>query len=159
MSWQIQDSMQESYVGWDVTSRDTWVNELFSPSSIQTISRQITNILQGVHPTGRPIVVTDEVINSVLSSVYRFGTRANVGDIYTRFIIPQDRNDYQDIVNQTINIIVSYVRDEIDITENNKKLTVWNTLYGDFNPEGLRQYSPIKLRKRHPQYMAFNMNY
>ena len=31
--------------------------------------------------------------------------------------------------------------------------------YGDFNKEGLRAYPPIKLRNKHPQYMAFNMNY
>ena len=40
---------------------------------------------------------------------------------------------------------------------------VWNiwtgTLYGDFNKAGLRRHPKIKLRERHPQYMAFNMNY
>ena len=43
--------------------------------------------------------------------------------------------------------------------EANKKLTIWNTVYGDFNKEGLRGHSQIKIREKHPQYMAFNMNY
>jgi hypothetical protein len=93
--------------------------------------------------------------------VYRNGTRPNVGDIHTRYIIPpiQTRNDIRDINNQTIGIIVSAIRDEMETTENNKRLTIWNTLYGDFNEAGLRQHPIIKIRKRHPHYMAFNMNY
>ena len=43
--------------------------------------------------------------------------------------------------------------------EENHKLSVWNTIYGEFNEKGLRAHPPIKIRKKHPQYMAFNMNY
>ena len=63
------------------------------------------------------------------------------------------------MINQTVNIIVSAIKDEIEITEQNKKLTAWTTVLGDFNEQGLRSHAPIKLRERHPQYMAFNMNY
>lgn len=96
-----------------------------------------------------------------MSNVYRFGTRTNIGDIYSRFIIPQEqsRNDMRTIVNQTINIIVSNIKNQMGMEEANKKLTVWTTLLGDFNKEGLRAHGHIKLRRKHPQYMAFNMNY
>ena len=41
----------------------------------------------------------------------------------------------------------------------NNTLDIWNTVYGDFNKAGLRAHPKIKLREKHPQYMAFNMNY
>jgi hypothetical protein len=149
-------------VGWEETSAGNFgIDILFSDSMIESISNVITRNLQGVDPQNRPIIVSKENIIGVLSNVYRFGTRQNIGDIYSRFIIPQEqtRCDLRTIINQTINIIVSNIKNEIEMTENNKKLTVWTTLLGDFNKEGLRSHAPIKIRRKHPQYMAFNMNY
>ena len=48
---------------------------------------------------------------------------------------------------------------EYEIEENNKKLTIWSTLYGDFNREGLRAHPPIKIRNRRIDQMSINMNY
>jgi len=45
------------------------------------------------------------------------------------------------------------------MTENNKKLSIWNSVYGEFNEKGLRAHPPIKIRKKRPQRMMFNMNY
>lgn len=151
-----------AHPGWDYTSQDSTVlSYLFSEDTINTISKQISEALRGVDPMGRKIIVPNDKIANVLSSVYRFGTRTDIGDIYTHDTIPdsQGRNDVRNFINQTINIVVSAIKDEIEIIENNKKLTVWNTVLGDFNQSGLRQFPPIKLRQRHPQYMAFNMNY
>jgi len=58
-----------------------------------------------------------------------------------------------------MNIIISQIKNQTEMEEQNKKLTVWSTLLGDFNKEGLRSHPPIKIRRNHPQYMAFNMNY
>jgi len=156
------DCDQQPFVGWDTTVRgDEKVAFIFSRENIDYLSSAISEALQGLDPEGRTIVIPDDKICNVLNSVYRSGTRPNVGDMYTRYNIPsiQTRNDIRDMNNQTIGIIVSYIKNEIEMTENNKKLTVWNTLYGDFNKEGLRAHPPIKIRKRHGQYMAFNMNY
>lgn len=156
------DCDQIPQVGWDITrAGNEKIAFLFSQTNIDYLSRTITEALQGVDPQGRSILIPDDKICNVLNSVYRFGTRPNVGDIHSRYIVPgiQTRNDLRDINNQTIGIIVSYIKNEVEMTENNKTLTVWNSLYGDFNSQGLRAFPPIKLRKRHPQYMAFNMNY
>ena len=102
-----------------------------------------------------------ETIASVISNIFQNVNRTQIGDIYTVFTIPQEtpRNDVHTINEQTVQAIVSMLRNQFEIEENNKKLTVWNTMYGDFNKEGLRSHPPIKLRNRHPQYMAFNMKY
>ena len=51
------------------------------------------------------------------------------------------------------------LKTQFEVEANNKKLTIWNSLYGDFNDQGLRAHPPIKIRKKHGQYMAFNMKY
>jgi len=160
---QDQKSCDDSYlahVGWDYTVNAN-TQKLFSKDNLDSISREITKALEGVDPQGRSIRVPHERICEVLSSVFRFATRPNIGDIHSRFIIAnsQKRCDTRDIIDQTINIIVRSITDETETIENNKKLTIWSTLYGDFNEQGLRAHAPIKIRRKHPQYMAFNMNY
>jgi hypothetical protein len=149
-------------VGWDeTTSGNQQIDYLFSDANIESLIIAIKDALRNADPKGRPIIVSKDIVIGVLSNVYRFGTRQNIGDIYSRYIVPQEqtRCDIRTINNQVINIISSNIRNEIEMTENNKKLTVWSTLLGDFNNEGLRAHPPIKIKRRHPQYMAFNMNY
>lgn len=156
------DSNFLAHVGWEQTSDNSWSsNYLFSTETLNLISSQISDALKGVDPKGRKIIIPNDKIANVLSSVYRFGTRTQIGSIYSHDTIPdnQSRNDIRTMINQTINIIVSAIKDEFEMIQNNKKLSVWNSVLGDFNTQGLRQYAPIKLRTRHPQYMAFNMNY
>jgi len=149
-------------VGWEQTSSGNCeLNSLYSDAVLDSISQTITRALDGVDPQGKKLYVSKENIASVISNVYRFGTRQNIGDIHSRFIVPQaePRCDMRSIINQTINIIVNNIKDQMEMEQNNKKLTVWTTLLGDFNKEGLRFHPPIKIRRKHPQYMAFNMNY
>ena len=151
------------YVGWEQTVDD---NEkyafIFSQQNMDYLSATISDALRGVDPQNRKIIIPDDKIANVLSTVYKYGTRANVGDIHSRYIVGpiETRNDIKDINNQTINIIVSAIRDEVQMTEQNKNLSVWDAaLLGDFNRQGLRAHAPIKIRKKHPQYMAFFQNY
>lgn len=151
-----------AHVGWSTTSSDDKGLELLlSQENIDNLSRVITDQLMNIDPLHRKIRVSNEQIASVLSSIYSNGTRTNIGDIYSRYIIApkEPRCDLRTICNQTIQVIVSTIRDEIETIQKNQKLTVWNTLYGDFNKQGLRAHAPIKIRRKHPQYMAFNMKY
>lgn len=151
-----------AYVGWDYTSgSEKDLEYLFSEANLVTLRDQIAESLVGVDPQGRKIHVALDKIASVLGNVYQNTTRQRIGDIHSRYIVPQDqaRCDIREINNTTANIVVRAIRDEYETIENNKKLSVWSTLYGDFNKEGLRSHAPLKIRRRHPQYMAFNMNY
>ena len=150
------------FVGWNETiDGDKTIEKLFSHENIQNMSRKITELLQGVNPDGRDIIVTDRVISAALSDIYENTTREYIGGIYTKnnIILNEPRNDFREMVNQTIGQIVGYVRNESEMIENNNKLTIWTTILGDFNKEGLRSHPPIKILKNHPQHMAFNMNY
>lgn len=151
-----------SFVGWPETiAGDCFVDVLFSKENVESLSKAITKALEGTDPEGKQIIVAREQIVGVLSNMYKNSSRPNIGDIHSRFIIPQNepRNDMRALNNQTINVIVRSIKDEIETAENNKRLSVWTSVYGDFNKEGLRAHPPIKIRRRHPQYMAFNMKY
>lgn len=149
------------YVGWD-SSESECSKLLFTPQTVRYISNKLSELLRGVDPTGKKIVVTDDVITSVLTSQLNAQIPL-VGDIYSRYIIMDEaertRNDIQEIIDRSIQIIYDYVKNEIEMEENNQKLSIWNTVYGDFNSQGLRQTPPIKTKKRRPDPFLFNMNY
>ena len=96
-----------------------------------------------------------------MDSVYE-GFRPQTGDIFSRFTMPNGLNsdDYiQSLIDQTIEIIYADVKNNLEMDEHNKKLSVWTTVLGDFNDNQLRSYPPIKILNKHPQYMAFFENY
>lgn len=148
----------DRYVGYRDQGSDCLKN-LFSPQTIQYLSAEITLLLEGVEPCGKKIVVTDDVIGNVLSDVYNAYT-PEIGDIFTRYNIVRDkRSDFREILNRVLQIIVGNTKTEYEMKKCNDKLSIWNTVLGDFNENGLRSHPPIKLRNKRPQSMMFNMNY
>ena len=155
------DMGYQKYVGWEsTTANNPNYKFLFDPDRLRLYQTKITDLLQGVGPDNRPIIVPIESIGSVLSQCFE-SNRPQVGDIYSRHIQERktDRDDGVVIVDRMINIIVSQIRNEYETIANNNKLTIWNTLLGDFNKEGLRSHPPIKIRKKRVPFMQFNMNY
>ena len=138
------------------------IQKLYADETLDIICYKITELLEGVDPRGRPIVVPRETVKQVLDSVYQ-AYRPPTGDIYGRYNVPTDRAEsyVQSIIDQTIEIIVSDVRVNIGMDECNSKLTKWTSVYGDFNNHGLRSHAPIKVRKRRPNHTGFVsfMNY
>lgn len=146
------------YVGWDESN--VCINSFFSPQTVALISKKVTQLTLGVDEKNRPIIVPDERIVEVMDGVYQ-GFRPSIGDIYSRFIVPNHEQEdaVQSMIDQTIEIITSNVKNMLEIEKNNKKLTAWVQVYGDFNTQGLRAHSIITTRDRKPTTMQFNMNY
>lgn len=155
------DNNSYRYAGYQQTFGDRPnYNMMWSPERLSIIQQKITQLLQGVSEDGRPIVVTLDVIGNVLSSCYS-SNRPEVGSIHSRFIQEDSppRNDIAEITDRTINIIVSQIKNEMLTAQNNKRLTIWSTVYGDFNKDGLRSHSGIKIRKRRHNVNNTAMNY
>jgi hypothetical protein len=155
------DNNLMKFVGYEAGSQNECEKYLFHPSTIKRISDRLTYLLRGVDPQGKKLIVTDDVITNALSGVFA-AFRPQVGDIYSRYTIMNSelwRNDAETIIDRTITLIFDYYRNEIGMEENNKQLTVWTTILGDFNKHGLRQTPPIKTQKRRPDPFLFNMNY
>jgi hypothetical protein len=112
----------------------------FSKRNILNISYEITRRLQGVHPDGKNIIVSDDNILSVMDSIYN-----------------NTYKDVQKMTMMTIAYIVDYITTEFKTIEQNNKLNIWVTQYTD--DWGIKQVSKIKIREKRPTPMIFNMNY
>ena len=131
----------------------------FSKRNVNMISKKVTELLQGVDIQNRNIIVPDNTINQVMSSVYN-NFSPKVGDIFTRYNIPgKKNNNNQTMIDMVINIITRDVRNNLGMIECNSKLSKWTTLLGDFNEHNLRSHSKIKLREKRPTPMQFHMRY
>jgi hypothetical protein len=143
-------------VGWGVTHNDDLGYRIyFSQQNINFISGQIRGQLL---KAGFNMIVTERVITNVMSEILRKHTPFT-GDIYSRYIIPAQsaRNDIENMNNRVINIIVSTIVDEEDARKWNESLSIWDTVYGDFNRKGLRAHSII--RKKDNDYMKGQINF
>ena len=156
------------HVGWSSSGDTQLTRSLYTKRNIDTISRKVTELTMGVHPDNVRIIVPDSNICMVIDGVWQSYVPP-VGGIYTKDVMPMTGN-YQgqgflpenyvrDIIDRTIEAIVSQIRNIYGMMENNSKLTVWSTVLGDFNEQGLRSHSQIPVRNRKPQSMFINMNY
>lgn len=154
----IIDQNYNTYVGWQETSNA--VVGFFNSDTVKMISTKVSELLEGVDEKNRKIVVPNNLIVDVMNGIQKSYTPP-VGDINTRYNIPKESpTDYkQDMIDQTIQIIVNDVKYNLGMEQNNAKLTAWTTVYGDFNQKGLRSHAPIKIRNKRPASMQFNMNY
>ena len=137
------------------------IKKYFSENTVRIISNKITDLLMGVDPKNRPIIVPDKSIISVMNEIYN-SYRPPTGDIFSRYTVQSgtsEENYIQNMIDQTIEVITSDVRNNLGMEECNRKLTVWTTVYGDFNSHGLRQVPPIKIRNKHPAHLQIHMRY
>jgi len=150
------------FVGWGTVA--TWnslTSRLFTMRTLKVIRDKTSEYLTGVDPKGRKIIPSDNVMTSALYSVFRDHV-PQTGDIYGRYSIRDEstRDDYSYIIDKVISLIVTGIRTDVEMQEQNEKLSIWTTLYGDFNEHGLQAYSSdIKLRQKRPDPMLFHMRY
>jgi hypothetical protein len=147
------------YVGYETLT--PYETLFFSQNTVNFISKKVTELLQGVDPFNRKIIVPDKTIKGIMNDIF-YSFRPPTGDIYSRYIVtktPYDDNYFQQWVDQVIEVIVSDVRNNLGFEQNNSKLNIWDTVYGENNSKGLRAHAPITIRNRHPEQMQFNMNY
>lgn len=147
------------YVGWQVSQQE-FDKKWFARKTLDEISEVLKEKLKCLRKDGRPIVVADRVIAHMMSEVFH-KNRPILGDGYFMFnIVPEkERDDYNDMKVQVIEMIFNGIKTEYEMDQNNRKLSIWSTVYGDFNPQGLRQYSTIKLNEMPLNKIRFQMNY
>ena len=155
------DTNYLKFVGWKYSSDNPAIQRLFSEENIKTISNKITELLEGVDKDGKSIIVTDRVICNLLSHFVESHPYVKIGGIHSRYIIADKEETYYitSIIDRTIETIVSYIKNSIGMEETNQSLSIWNSILGGQNELGLLPHPKIKLLEKHPQYMAFNMNY
>jgi len=132
----------------------------FSQDTVNLISKKVSELTRGVDPKNRKIIVPDSTICSIMDAIH-VNYRPPVGDIYSRYIIPntEQANMVQSMIDQTIEVIVSNVRGQIGMEQQNQTLSAWVQVYGDFSANQLKQRSWIKTLEKRPSTMQFQMNY
>lgn len=143
------------------TESNDCIKKYFSVETVQTISQKVTQLTMGVNPDNRPIIVPSSTICSVMNDIYE-SYRPPVGDIYSRYIVPSGTTSesyVQNMIDQVIEVIVSDIRNSLGIEEHNSKLSIWTTVYGDFNQHQLRQHPIIKIRNKRPAPFQFHLRY
>jgi hypothetical protein len=154
----VLNSNYNKFVGYE---QNQSLDNFFNQDTVRLISNKVSELLQGVHHENKRIVVPDKNIVAVMNQVYT-NYRTPVGDIYSRYHIPSQEKNQDSTVNmidQVIETITSYVRNTMAIEENNSKLSIWSTVYGDFNAHGLRRHSTRKIRLKRPASFQFHMKY
>jgi hypothetical protein len=154
------------YVGWDENIGSTPKNEInyndmYSQVNVNLISQIVTNYLMKLK--GKPIIVSDVQIREMINSVWNAEQGRNYPNIYTidTFDLNWDKcEEWLKRINLiVIQSIISQIKNEVEVEEINNNLSIWTTVLGDFNEEGLRAHSKIKLREKHPALMQFHMHY
>lgn len=161
------DTNYSKHVLWGTTLNDSDLmggyNKLFSKQNVEMLSKQITQLLEGVDPQGRQIIYPSDKIVHVLNQLYENSKGKSIGDIYSRFHIggtDQARDDVVTINQQAINLIYTTIKNEIETIQCNNDLDIFKaTILGDFNTLGLRQTPKIYTRNRKPNPMEFHMRY
>lgn len=150
----------QGQIGWQETISDKdGYKKLFSQETLNKIQLYLRDLFK--QHIQRDIIVPFDTIGSVLSQVFQTSSPV-VGDVYSRYTFPsieENRNDCYWIINRAINIIFSEIKTEYEMINYNRSISVWNALYGDFNKEGLRAHSDIKVRNKRPDFMLFNVRY
>ena len=147
------------YVGWKETSRGHEAYETyFSAENMNFISAQITGTLKTFGYDN--IIVSPNVIGGAMSSI-KSAQNPKIGDIHTRYIIPQEetKDDVESMTEQVINVIVNQILGEKQQEYCNSKLSIWNTVLGDFNADGLRSHGIIKTKQNDYIKGIFMENY
>ena len=152
--------------GWGITADSgcsTGYDILFSQFTFDYIRKQVKELLADV--TIRPIVVADNVIQNVLENIFVHNTPQAIGDIYSRYhMVGKDLDcqrtfDVSKMVQETIQVIYDYIKNEYEMAECNKNMTPWNAVYGVNNEHGLLAHPPIKVLEKRPMPMQFAMRY
>jgi hypothetical protein len=147
------------FIGWQ-QSEQGFDKVFFSMKNLRSISERLKDLLKCLRKDGRPMIVADRVIAHVMSEVFN-KNRPQLGDMYTMLIIPaaEQRDDLKTMNDMVVQIIFNNIKTEYEMEENNRGLTVWTTVLGDFNKHGLRQYTDMKLNEKNINKVRFNMNY
>lgn len=146
---------QTRYVGSNQDD-NPYIQLFFSKNVIDLCSKKITQMLKERKSDkfGRDIIVPDKRILEYMNTIW---------DSYNAPIGFDQNRSSSDFLNNLIGQVISRIVYEVDSTLGVEQAfsdyKIWNTVYGDFNEQGLRSHAPVKIRHKRPNSFEFNMRY
>ena len=147
------------YIGWStITEWNGLPRQVFTKYTLKVIQEKVYEYL--LKAMKKKIIPSERIVIIALYGVYE-NHIPRTGDIYGKYLVVDQtqRDDYGYIVDKTISLLIDGIKNDIEMTDANSKLSIWNSVLGDFNENGLRQFPPIKLRNKGPDRMLFHMKY
>lgn len=138
---------------------------LTSVSTTDHIRQEINKKIKNLEIEVKVEYIRQIMIHEINNFRSRYGDNNNkitpveVNNIYINKLSTLKPRDIFSIINDVIERIVSNINIEHNMVTNNNKLDKWNTILGEHNSQGLRQYSNIKLNEKKPKGMLFNMTF
>lgn len=155
--------------GWEITSDPNACTiayqSFFNDTVLSYIQRRLTFLLRNENIYDKPVIVTTKVIKNIMEHIYANNRPQSLGDIYSRYHMAgsdldrQRAFDVDKMIQQVIEIIYNYIKNEYQMIKCNQNMSAWNAVYGEYNEKGLLAHPPLKLRYKRPQQMQFNMRY
>jgi hypothetical protein len=147
-------------VGFDLRAQPRALRDLFSMKTVRFIRERIIENLTttGVHPSDK--LIAWELNNNYRNRKPPIGANITFSQITTDGFY--DYNDFfNSIVNDTIINIIKMIDTENIYLKHLNNLSIWDTVYGDFNRRGLKRTAPItkEIKSRDIDRGQFHMRY
>jgi hypothetical protein len=122
---------------------------LVTNDSIRYIYNQVVFRLGDFKYNGRPVVPSINMINQAIRIASDQYEPVSANPTSFNIYQPGDEYDPNVIIERAIKIIVNDIYNTYSINQiNYDTFSAWNTVLGDYNPVGIRQYSDIRLNHK-----------
>ena len=135
-------------------------DQLTQPEVIKHIYNEVVFRLGDFTYNGRKVVPSINMINQALRIAFTQYEPVSANPTSFNIYEPGDEYDPNKIVENAIKLIVNDIYNTYSINKiNYENFSAWNTVLGDYNPVGIRQYSDIRLNQKRVQdvYASVNM--
>ena len=133
---------------------EPYIKEYFSKNTVDHISQKVTQGTKGVEEYGRDIIVPDDKILWVMDQVYESY------NFQQGFDTNMKKEEYiNNMIGQTIVRIIYDIKNVLGYEQCMNKYSIYSTVYGELNDQGLRAHAPIKLKEKRPNSFEFHMRY
>ena len=103
------------------------ISSYFSQNTITYIAQTVNKLLK--KDLCLNIIVPCHIITNVMNDIYE-SYRPPTGDIFTRYIIPNNETSsysyVKSLIDQVIEVIYSSIKDNIQTDQRNSKLSIWS---------------------------------
>jgi hypothetical protein len=132
---------------------------LVTDGVIKHIYNQVVFRLGNFRYNGRKVVPSIQMINQAIRIAYDQYEPRSANPTSFNIYEPGDEYDPNVVIERAINIIVNDIYNTYSINQiNYENFSAWNTILGDYNPVGVRQYSDIRLNNKRVQDVYASVN-
>lgn len=133
---------------------------IITENAVRYIYNEVVNRLGDFRYNGRKVVPSINMINQAIRFANDQYEPVSANPTSFNIYEPGDEYNPNAVIENAINMIVNDIYNQYSINKiNYENFSAWNTILGDYNPVGVRQFSDIRLNEKRVQdvYASINM--